>query len=32
VEAEGLSGVTIVPIAAGIEDAFMWYMVQEPAA
>jgi ABC-2 type transport system ATP-binding protein len=32
VKAEGLSGVTIVPIAAGIEDAFMWYMVQEPAA
>jgi energy-coupling factor transporter ATP-binding protein EcfA2 len=32
VEAEGLSGVSIVPIAAGIEDAFMWYMIQERAA
>jgi ABC-2 type transport system ATP-binding protein len=28
----GLSGVTIRPIAAGIEDAFMWYMGQRPAA
>jgi ABC-2 type transport system ATP-binding protein len=28
----GLSGVTIAPIAAGIEDAFMWYMGQEQAA
>ncbi len=32
VEAEGLSGVSIAPIPAGIEDAFMWYMAQERAA
>jgi ABC-2 type transport system ATP-binding protein len=32
VEAAGLSGVTMVPIAASIEDAFMWYMAQERAA
>jgi ABC-type multidrug transport system ATPase subunit len=31
-EAEGLFGVSILPIPAGIEDAFMWYMAQEPAA
>ncbi|HET6777801.1 MAG TPA: ABC transporter ATP-binding protein [Gemmatimonadales bacterium] len=28
----GLSGVSIQPISAGIEDSFMWYMAQEPAA
>jgi ABC-2 type transport system ATP-binding protein len=28
----GLTGVTLAPIAAGIEDAFMWYMAQEQAA
>lgn len=28
----GLSGVSIAPIEAGIEDAFMWYMAQERAA
>jgi len=28
----GLAGVSIVPIEAGIEDAFMWYMAQEQAA
>ena len=28
----GLAGVSIAPIAAGIEDAFMWYMAQEQAA
>ncbi len=28
----GSTGVTIAPIAAGIEDAFMWYMAQERAA
>jgi ABC-2 type transport system ATP-binding protein len=32
VEAAGLSGVSMAPIAAGIEDAFMWYMAQEKAA
>ncbi len=32
VEAAGLSGVTMAPIAASIEDAFMWYMAQERAA
>jgi ABC-2 type transport system ATP-binding protein len=32
VESAGLSGVSIAPIPAGIEDAFMWYMAQEPAA
>jgi drug efflux transport system ATP-binding protein len=32
VRAAGLTGVTMAPIAAGIEDAFMWYMAQEPAA
>jgi len=32
VEAEDLTGVSIVPIEAGIEDAFMWHMAQEPAA
>ena len=30
--AEGLSEVTFAPIPASIEDAFMWYMAQEPAA
>jgi ABC-2 type transport system ATP-binding protein len=28
----GLSDVSITPIEAGIEDAFMWYMAQEQAA
>jgi ABC-2 type transport system ATP-binding protein len=32
VESAGLSGVSIRPIAASIEDSFMWYMVQERAA
>ena len=32
VDRAGLTGVTIVPIAAGIEDAFMWYMAQDQAA
>jgi ABC-2 type transport system ATP-binding protein len=32
VESAGLAGVSIAPIPAGIEDAFMWYMAQEPAA
>ncbi len=32
VESEGLSGVSIAPIPAGIEDAFMWYMAQDQAA
>lgn len=32
VESAGLHGVSIQPIAAGIEDAFMWYMAQEPVA
>jgi ABC-2 type transport system ATP-binding protein len=32
VESAGLSGVSVSPIAAGIEDAFMWYMAQENAA
>ena len=33
VAAAGLTGVTMAPIPAGIEDAFMWYMAaQEPAA
>jgi ABC-type multidrug transport system ATPase subunit len=32
VDSAGLTGVSIQPIPAGIEDAFMWYMVQEPAA
>lgn len=31
-EAEGLTGVTVSPIPATIEDAFMWYMAQETAA
>jgi hypothetical protein len=31
VAAEGLAEVTFAPIQAGIEDAFMWYMAQEPA-
>ena len=31
-QAAGLAGVSIAPIAAGIEDAFMWYMAQERAA
>ncbi len=30
-EAGGLRGVTLEPIPAGIEDAFMWYMAQEAA-
>ncbi len=32
VESAGLSGVSIGPISASIEDAFMWYMAQEQAA
>jgi ABC-type multidrug transport system ATPase subunit len=32
VERAGLRDVTLAPIAAGIEDAFMWYMAQEQAA
>lgn len=32
VESAGLSGVSIAPIDATIEDAFMWYMAQERAA
>jgi drug efflux transport system ATP-binding protein len=28
----GLAGVSIMPIEAGIEDAFMWYLAQEQAA
>jgi ABC-type multidrug transport system ATPase subunit len=32
VEAEGWSGVSIAPIPAGIEDAFMWYMAEGQAA
>ena len=32
VESVGLTGVAIEPIAASIEDAFMWYMAQERAA
>jgi ABC-type multidrug transport system ATPase subunit len=31
-ESAGLSGVSIDPISASIEDAFMWYMAEEPAA
>ncbi|MBA3319702.1 MAG: ABC transporter ATP-binding protein [Gemmatimonadales bacterium] len=32
VQSAGLSGVSMSPIAASIEDAFMWYMAQEQAA
>jgi ABC-type multidrug transport system ATPase subunit len=32
VESAGLSGVSMSPIEASIEDAFMWYMAQERAA
>jgi ABC-type multidrug transport system ATPase subunit len=32
VESAGLTGVTMSPIEASIEDAFMWYMGQEKAA
>lgn len=32
VQSAGLGSVGITPIAAGIEDSFMWYMAQEPAA
>jgi ABC-type multidrug transport system ATPase subunit len=32
VRAAGLTDVSMAPIAAGIEDAFMWYMSQEQAA
>jgi ABC-2 type transport system ATP-binding protein len=32
VESAGLSGVSMSPIEASIEDAFMWYMAQEKAA
>jgi ABC-2 type transport system ATP-binding protein len=31
-ESEGLGGVSLSPIAATIEDAFMWHMAQERAA
>jgi ABC-type multidrug transport system ATPase subunit len=31
-EREGLAGVSIEPISASIEDAFMWYMAQGEAA
>jgi ABC-2 type transport system ATP-binding protein len=30
--AAGLAGVSLAPIEAGIEDAFMWHMAQAPAA
>ena len=32
VQSEGLAGVAMAPIPAGIEDAFMWYMAQASAA
>jgi ABC-type multidrug transport system ATPase subunit len=32
VDSSGLGGVSIRPIAASIEDAFMWFMVERPAA
>ncbi len=32
VESAGLTGVSMSPIPASIEDAFMWYMAQEKAA
>jgi ABC-type multidrug transport system ATPase subunit len=32
VESVGMHGISIQPIPAGIEDAFMWFMAQEPAA
>jgi ABC-2 type transport system ATP-binding protein len=32
VDSVGLTGVSIHPIAATIEDSFMWYMAQERAA
>ena len=32
VRSAGLSDVTMAPIEATIEDAFMWYMAQEQAA
>ena len=32
VRAAGLTDVTLAPIEAGIEDAFMWFMAQEQAA
>ncbi len=32
VQSAGLTGVTMSPIAATIEDAFMWYMTQDQAA
>jgi ABC-2 type transport system ATP-binding protein len=32
VVSSGLTGVSIEPISAGIEDAFMWYMTQRRAA
>jgi len=31
-ESAGLAAVSLSPVPAGIEDAFMWYMGQEPAA
>ena len=31
-DSSGLGGVSIRPIAASIEDAFMWFMVERPAA
>jgi ABC-type multidrug transport system ATPase subunit len=32
VDSSGLGGVSIRPIAASIEDAFMWFMVERPTA
>ena len=32
VESSGLADVSVEPIPATIEDSFMWYMAQEPAA
>ena len=32
VESSGLANVAVEPIPATIEDSFMWYMAQEPAA
>jgi ABC-2 type transport system ATP-binding protein len=32
VESSGLGGVSIRPIGASIEDAFMWFMAERPAA
>jgi ABC-2 type transport system ATP-binding protein len=32
IQSAGLRAVSITPVGAGIEDSFMWYMAQEPAA